>query len=59
MSLCILITLFSRYADSDRFPKTAFFNIGGSLFYSLASIGFLAVDLGFTLRNRAYENLEA
>jgi hypothetical protein len=28
IAFCILFTLFARYADSDRFPKTAIFNIG-------------------------------
>lgn len=52
MSFCVLFTLLNRYADTERFPKTAFFNIGCSMMWSLSSIGFLGIDLGFTLRNR-------
>lgn len=50
--------MFARFIDPERFPKTAFFNIGFTYFYSFMSIGLLAVDLGFSKKNESEENLE-
>lgn len=52
-----MITIFSRYADLEKFPVSAFFNIGMTYFFSLSSIGLLAIDLGFTLNNKYYDDL--
>lgn len=57
VSLSVLITIFARYADSEKFPISAYLNIGMTYFYSLSSIGMLAVDLGFTLYNRENNNI--
>jgi hypothetical protein len=46
------VTLFARYADTERFPTSAFANIGATYLLSLSSIGLLALDLAFTLRDR-------
>ena len=53
MSACVLVTLFARYADEDRFPTSAYANIGLTYLLSLSSIGLLGLDLAFTLRDRA------
>jgi cytochrome c biogenesis protein CcdA len=50
--------VFARYVDSERFPISAFFQVGIIYFLSLCSIGLLAVDIAFTLRNRYYQDLE-
>ena len=55
VSVCVLVTIFARYVDSEKFPFSAYFNIGMTYFYSLMSMGILAVDLGFSLYNRAYQ----
>jgi hypothetical protein len=52
VSLCVLITLFARYADLERFPISAYVNIGVIMILSLSSIGLLGLDLGYTLRDR-------
>jgi hypothetical protein len=53
VSLCVLITLFARYADSERFPLSAYLNIGLTYLLSLSSLGLLGIDLAFTLKDRA------
>eukprot|EP00347_Sterkiella_histriomuscorum_P020171 403338832 len=58
LSICVLVTIFARYVDSEKFPISAYFNIGMTYFYSLMSIGILAVDLGFSLYNRETQSLE-
>lgn len=58
MSVCVVVTIFARYVDSERFPLSAYFNIGMTYFYSLMSMGILAVDLGFSLYNRETQSLE-
>lgn len=50
--------MFARYVDLERFPTSAFFNIGFIYLYSFMSIGMLAVDLSFTLYNRDRNDLQ-
>ena len=52
VATCVLVTLFARYADTERFPTSAFVNIGLTYLLSLSSIGLLGLDLAFTLRDR-------
>lgn len=52
VATCVLITLFARYASLDRFPTSAFANIGLVYLLSLSSVGLLGLDLAFTLRSR-------
>lgn len=54
-----MVTIFARYVDSEKFPPSAYFNIGFTYFYSLMSIGILSVDLAFSLYNRAEDDEEA
>lgn len=56
ISLCIVATLFLRYASPDRFPISAFINIGLTYFFSLCTLGFLAVDIAFTRYNEVTED---
>ena len=53
MAICVLISLFARYADIERFPISAYINIGLTYFLSLTSIGLLGIDLAYTLTHRA------
>lgn len=53
VALCVLITLFARYADAERFPLSAYLNIGLTYLLSLSSLGLLGIDLAFTLKDRA------
>lgn len=48
----VLITLFARYADLERFPISAYLNIGLTYLLSLSSVGLLGIDLAYTLRDR-------
>jgi hypothetical protein len=48
--------MFARYADLEKFPKSAFFNIGMTYFFAFSSIGLLSIDLGFTLLNKEANN---
>jgi hypothetical protein len=52
VSVCVLVTLFAKYADLNRFPISAFLNIGMVYVLSISSIGLLGLDLAFTLRDR-------
>ena len=52
VAVCSLITVFARYVDSERFPISAYFQVGVIYFLSLCSIGLLAIDLSFTLQDR-------
>ena len=58
VSFCALVTMFARYVDLERFPASAFFNIGFIYLYSFMSIGMLAVDLSFSLYNRSRNDEE-
>lgn len=57
VSICSLITVFARYVDSESFPPSAYFQVGIIYFLSLSSIGLLAIDLSFTLQDRALDDL--
>lgn len=59
VAIAFLITIFARYVDTEKFPPSAFYNIGMTFFLSMSSIGLLAVDLSFTLFNRAKDDVEA
>lgn len=48
----MLVTMFARYADAERFPISAYLNIGMVFILSFSSIGLLGLDLAFTLRDR-------
>lgn len=52
VAICVLVTLFSRYADLERFPTSAYLNIGLTYLLSLSSIGLLGLDLAYTIRDR-------
>jgi hypothetical protein len=58
VAICSLITVFARYVDSERFPVSAFFQVGIIYFFSLSSIGLLAIDLSFTLKYREDDDYE-
>lgn len=58
MSVCVLITIFARYADPERFPFSGYFNIGMTYLFSFMSIGVLSIDLGFSLYNKETDNKE-
>jgi hypothetical protein len=58
VAICSLITVFARYVDSERFPFSAYFQVGIIYFLSLSSIGLLAIDLSFTLQDRYQGDLE-
>ena len=53
VSTCVLVTLFARYADMERFPVSAYVNIGLTYLLSLSSIGLLGIDLAYTLKMRS------
>jgi hypothetical protein len=52
VATCVLLSLFARYADTERFPISAYINIGITNLLSLSSIGLLAIDLAYTLKIR-------
>lgn len=58
MSLCVLITIFARYVDLEKFPISAFYNIGMTYFLTFSMIGVLSIDLGFTISNKTNLNME-
>jgi hypothetical protein len=58
VAICSLITVFARYVDSERFPFSAYFQVGIIYFLSLCSIGLLAIDLSFTLQDRYQNDLD-
>lgn len=47
-----MMSLFTRYADTDRFPVSAYINIGLTNVLSLSSVGLLGIDLAYTLKVR-------
>jgi hypothetical protein len=47
-----MLSLFARYADTERFPISAYINIGLTSILSLASVGLLGIDLAYTLKVR-------
>ena len=49
MAITVCATIFARYVDSEKFPLSAYYNIGMCYFFSLSSIGLLGVDLAFTI----------
>ncbi len=57
MAICSLISVFARYTDSERFPFSAYIHVGFIFFFSLLSIGLLAIDLSFTLQDRVRNDL--
>jgi hypothetical protein len=50
--VCILLSLFARYASLDRFPVSAFINIGLIYLLAFSSFGLLGLDLAYTLFSR-------
>lgn len=54
-----MITVFAMFVDSERFPVSAYFQIGAIYFLSFCSIGLLAIDLAFTLEDRYYGDLDS
>jgi len=46
------LNLIARYASLDRFPVSAFINIGLNYLLAFSSYGVLALDLAFTLYAR-------
>jgi hypothetical protein len=52
VSLCVLLSLFARYASLDRFPVSAFINIGLIYLLAFSSFGLLGLDLAYTLYSR-------
>ena len=52
ISLCITISIFLRYSATERFPISAYINIGLTYFFSFCTIGFLAIDIAFTRFNK-------
>jgi hypothetical protein len=59
VAIAVLISIFARYVDTDKFTGSAFFSIGMTYFFSLSSIGLLAIDLSFTLYNEKIGDKEA
>jgi hypothetical protein len=53
VSLCTVVSIFLRYASPERFPVSAFINIGLTYFFSFCTLGFLAVDIAFSQFNKA------
>ena len=51
MAIAVIVSIFARYVDMDKFTSSAFFAIGMTFFFALSSIGLLAIDLSFTLYN--------
>jgi len=49
------ISIFLRYVSTEKFPVSAFFNIGITYFFAFSKIGMLAVDLAFTRYNRDHD----
>ena len=47
-----MLSLFARYADTERFPISAYINIGLTNVLSLSSVGLLGIDLAYTLKVR-------
>eukprot|EP00347_Sterkiella_histriomuscorum_P021826 403332633 len=58
MAICVQITIFARYVDREKFPISAFFNIGMTFFFSFSSIGILSMDLAFTLNHKYHNDLK-
>lgn len=58
VAIAAIVTIFARYVNLEKFPYSAFFSIGFTFFFSLSSIGLLAVDLSFSLYNQENENKE-
>ena len=50
--MCVLLSLFARYASLDRFPVSAFINIGLIYLLAFSSFGLLGLDLAYTLYAR-------
>ncbi len=48
----MLVSLFARYVSLERFPISAFVNIGLTYLLSLSSLGLLGLDLAYTLYTR-------
>lgn len=51
VSLCTVVSIFLRYSAPQRFPLSAYINIGLTYFFSFCTIGFLAIDVAFTRYN--------
>lgn len=51
-SLCTVVSIFLRYSAPERFPISAYLNIGLTYFFSFCTIGFLAIDIAFTRFNK-------
>jgi hypothetical protein len=49
---CVMISIFARYVDTQRFPTSAYFNISLIYLLSLSSLGLLGLDLAYTLYAR-------
>jgi hypothetical protein len=47
--VCIFLSLFARYASLERFPVSAFINIGLIYLLAFSSFGLLGLDLAYTL----------
>lgn len=58
-STAVTVWVFCRYSSKQKFPKTAYLNIGLTMFFSLASIGILATDVGFTLYYEHENDIES